>query len=140
MNPPGRTVLHSNKFLTLVKEGHWEYVDRVNATGAALILAVTPERKVILVEQYRIPVHARTIELPAGIIGDEPGKAGEAHVEAARRKLLEETGYEATQVEALTIGPACSGITSECVTLFHATGLRKDGAGWGCGARGHHRA
>lgn len=131
MNQPVRTILHSNKFLTLIKEGHWEYVDRVNATGAALILAVTVERKILLVEQYRIPVHARTIELPAGIIGDEPGKAGEAHAEAARRELLEETGYEAENVEALTTGPACSGITSERVTLFHATGLRRTGKGGG---------
>ena len=38
-----------------------------------LIIGVTTEQKVLLVEQYRIPVHARTIELPAGIIGDEPG-------------------------------------------------------------------
>ena len=66
--------------------------------------------KILLVEQYRIPVHARTIELPAGIIGDEPGKAGEGHAEAARRELLEETGYEAENVKALTTGPACSGI------------------------------
>ena len=38
-----------------------------------LIIGVTTEQKVLLVEQYRIPVHARTIEFPAGIIGDEPG-------------------------------------------------------------------
>ena len=123
--------LHTGQFLALIREGHWEYVDRVNATGAALILAVTPERKVILVEQYRIPVHARTIELPAGIIGDEPGLSAESHAEAARRELLEETGYEAGKVEALTIGPACSGITSERVTLFRATELRRTGKGGG---------
>lgn len=123
--------LHTSKFLALIREGHWEYVDRVNATGAALVLAVTPERKVILVEQYRIPVHARTIELPAGIIGDEPGLSAESNAEAARRELLEETGYAAERVEALTVGPACSGITSERVTLFRATGLRRAGKGGG---------
>ena len=74
MNAP--VTLHTSKFLALIQEGHWEYVDRVNATGAALIIAVTAEEKVLLVEQYRIPVHVRTIELPAGIIGDEPGKKG----------------------------------------------------------------
>lgn len=73
MNQLKITTLHTSKFLALIKEGHWEYVDRVNATGAALIVAVTPENKLLLVEQYPIPVHARTIELPAGIIGDEPG-------------------------------------------------------------------
>jgi ADP-ribose pyrophosphatase len=129
MTPP--TTLYASKFLALVKEGHWEYVDRVNAAGAALIIAVTAEKKVLLVEQYRIPVHARTIELPAGIIGDEPASSNESHAEAARRELLEETGYAAEKMEALTTGPACSGITSERVTLFHSTGLRRIGKGGG---------
>lgn len=131
MNQPKTTTLCSSKFLALIKEGHWEYVDRVNATGAALIAAVTPENKILLVEQYRIPVHARTIELPAGIIGDEPGNADESHAEAARRELLEETGYAAGRIDAVTTGPACSGITSERVTLFRAVDLRRVGKGGG---------
>jgi ADP-ribose pyrophosphatase len=126
-----KTVLHTGKFLSLVKEGHWEYAARTNATGAAIILAVTEEQKLLLVEQYRIPVHARTIELPAGIIGDEPGGSGEAQAVAAGRELIEETGYEAEQIEALTHGPASSGVTSETVTLFRATRLRRVGAGGG---------
>jgi hypothetical protein len=117
--------LFSGKFLALVKEGHWEYAHRTNATGAAIIVAVTEEQKLLLVEQYRIPVHARTIEMPAGIIGDEPGSADEAHAEAARRELVEETGYEAGHIEALTHGPASGGLTSETVTLFLATNLRR---------------
>ena len=63
-----KVTLYAGKFLALVKEGHWEYADRTNATGAAIIVAVTDEQKLLLVEQYRIPVHVRTIELPAGII------------------------------------------------------------------------
>ena len=131
MNPPTPTILHTGRFLALLKEGHWEYVDRVNATGAALIVAVTDDQKVLLVEQYRIPVHARTIELPAGIIGDEPGGANESQAEAARRELLEETGYAAERMEAVTSGPSCSGLTSERVTLFRARGLRRTGKGGG---------
>jgi ADP-ribose pyrophosphatase len=125
------TTLLTGKFLALIKEGHWEYVDRVNATGAALILAVTEDQKILLVEQYRIPVHARTIELPAGIIGDEPGSTNESQAEAAKRELLEETGYAAGRVEELMMGAACSGLTSERVTLFRATGLRRAGKGGG---------
>ena len=131
MNQTTRTTLHTGKFLALVKEGHWEFADRVNATGAAIIIAVTKEQKVLLVEQYRTPVHARTIELPAGIIGDEPGSTDESIAEAARRELLEETGYTAEHIEAVTNGPSCSGITSERVTLFRALGLRRAGKGGG---------
>jgi ADP-ribose pyrophosphatase len=130
MNQSAPVILHASKFLNLIKEGHWEYVDRVNATGAALIAAVTAENKILLVEQYRIPVHARTIEMPAGIIGDD-GNTNESNAEAARRELLEETGYEAERMEAVTMGPACSGITSERVTLFRAVGLRRVGKGGG---------
>jgi ADP-ribose pyrophosphatase len=131
MNQPTKTTAYTGKFLVLIKEKHWEYVDRTNATGAAIILAVTAEQKILLVEQYRIPVHARTIELPAGIIGDEPEDSHETHAAAAHRELLEETGYAAAHVEALTTGPACSGLTSERVTLFHASGLRHLGKGGG---------
>ena len=131
MNPTPQTTLYPGKFLARVKEGHWEYADRTNATGAAIIVAVTEEQKLLLVEQYRIPVHARTVELPAGIIGDEPGSSDEAQAEAARRELVEETGYEAGQMEALTHGPASSGLASETVTLFRASKLRRVGAGGG---------
>jgi ADP-ribose diphosphatase len=126
-----KTTLHTGKFLSLVKEGHWEYAERVNATGAGVIVAVTNDQKILLVEQYRIPVHARTIELPAGIIGDEAGCSNESHAEAARRELREETGYDAEQIEILTTGPSSGGLTSELVTLFRASRLRRVGAGGG---------
>jgi len=58
MNTMSKTILHGRKFLALVKEGRWEYVDRIGTTGAVIIVAVTDERKLLLVEQYRIPVHA----------------------------------------------------------------------------------
>jgi ADP-ribose pyrophosphatase len=131
--PAMKQILFSGQFLAVVREGHWEYAERVNATGAAIILAVTDDQKLLLVEQYRIPVHARTVELPAGIMGDEPGTRHESQAEAARRELLEETGYDAAHIEALTTGPASSGLASEVVTLFRATGLRRVGQGGGIG-------
>ncbi len=128
-----KEILFTGRFLSLVREGHWEYSDRVSATGAAIVLAITSERKLLLVEQYRIPCHARTIELPAGIIGDQPEAGNESHAEAASRELLEETGYAAERIEPLTTGPASSGVTSELVTLFRATQLRRAGRGGGIG-------
>jgi len=128
-----KTTLYTGKFLSLIQEGHWEYVVRFKATGAAIIVAVTDDAKLLLVEQYRIPCHARTIEMPAGLIGDETGMSDEPHAEAARRELLEETGYEAGHMEVLTSGPASGGLAGEIVTLFRATQLRKTGRGGGVG-------
>jgi ADP-ribose pyrophosphatase len=128
-----KKTLSTGQFLSLIREGHWEYAERVRATGAAIIVAVTSEEKLLLVEQYRIPCHARTIEMPAGIIGDEPDVGDESHVEAARRELLEETGYEADRIEEVMTGPASSGLASELVTFFLATGLRRLGKGGGVG-------
>ena len=131
MKSSSAIALYAGKFLALVKEGCWEYVDRVGATGAAIVVAVTDDQKLLLVEQYRIPVHSRTIELPAGIVGDDPGDSSESFGDAARRELLEETGYTAERIEALTSGPASSGLTSEVVTLLRASGLKRVGAGGG---------
>lgn len=121
--------LFKGKYLALVKEGHWEFADRVGATGAAIVVAVTPDERILLVEQYRIPVHAQTIELPAGITGDSG--ENESDAEAAKRELLEETGWSAGNIEPLMTGPASSGLTSETVTLFLATSLTRVHAGGG---------
>jgi ADP-ribose pyrophosphatase len=126
-----QSTLYTGKFLALIKEGHWEYAQRTNATGAAIIAAVTEDQKLLLVEQYRIPVHARTIELPAGIIGDKPGGADEANAVAARRELIEETGFEAGKIRQVSQGACSAGLTSEIVTLFLASELKRVGAGGG---------
>ncbi len=99
---PQKIILCEGKFLALVKEGRWEYVDRIGSTGAASIVAVTDEQKLLLVEQHRIPVHARTIELPAGIVGDEPGGTSETLAEAAKRELLEGSHAKAALAQALS--------------------------------------
>ncbi len=126
-----RMILHKGEFLTLIREGRWEYVERVRATGAAIIIAVTPASELLLVEQYRIPVGRRTLELPAGIIGDDPENGAESPEQAAGRELLEETGWRAGKVASLTTGASSSGVTSEVVTLFMATELEKVHQGGG---------
>ncbi|MDM4770318.1 NUDIX hydrolase [Solimonas sp. SE-A11] len=123
--------LHEGKFLRLLKDRHWEYVTRTNSTGAAFILAVTPEDELLLVEQYRYPLQARTIELPAGMIGDDEGFKGEAVEASALRELEEETGYRGSAARTLISGPVAAGLASEQLHLVQVTGLTRvhDGGG-----------
>lgn len=129
----GLDVLHEGKFLRLVQQGRWEYVERRTPNGAAVIIAVTGARELVLVEQFRVPVGAATIELPAGIIGDEVDFAGESILASARRELLEETGYACQAAKIVLSGPTAPGLTAEMTHLVLATGLTRvhDGGGVG---------
>lgn len=116
------------KFLELIKEGRWEYVRRVNANGAVMIVAVTEAGELLLVEEYRFPLHARTIGLPAGISGDE---GEESALQSARRELEEETGYRAAGWTYLFTGPSSPGLATEMVSFYLADGLRRTSEGGG---------
>lgn len=123
--------LHDGQFLRLLRNAHWEYVERVSARGAAAMLAITPQREIVLVEQYRIPVQARTIELPAGIIGDSAEFADESVEDSALRELLEETGYRGASARLVLRGPTAPGLTSEFSNIVFVEGLEKVHAGGG---------
>ena len=133
MENRGRRVLAQGQHVRLVVEDGWEFVERNAATGIVAIVAVTPEDRLLLVEQFRPPVGHRVVELPAGLAGDVADHEGEALAAAARRELLEETGYEAVEMTPLAEGPPSAGISSEVVTFFRAGGLRRTGAGGGDG-------
>lgn len=114
-----------------MRRGHWEYVERVRQIAAVMIVAVTGEDELLITEQFRPPVAGRVLELPAGLAGDIPGNEDEALLAAARRELLEETGYEAEEWTLTTSGPTSPGLANEIVTIFVARGLRKTHPGGG---------
>ncbi len=116
------------KYIKVTKQGRWEFVSRTRGVSAAVILAVD-EGRVILVEQYRVPIGAKCLELPAGLIGDE--EEGEDVHEAAIRELEEETGYRAGRVVDLGRFHASPGMSSEGFSLLRAEGLTKVGEGGG---------
>jgi ADP-ribose pyrophosphatase len=117
------------RFISAVREGKWEYVRRTRGISAAVILAETDEGEIVLVEQYRIPVGRRCLELPAGLIGDD---YHDDNVEkASARELEEETGYRASDIQPLGEYYSSPGMVAESFTLVRASGLTKVGDGGG---------
>ena len=124
-------MLFETRWLSLLRRGRWDYVKRPHSDACVGILALTPERELVLVEQERIPVRRPVIEIPAGLVGDEPEFAGESLADSAARELLEETGYRAGRIRHLIASPTSAGMTSEFVHLFFADQLAREHAGGG---------
>jgi ADP-ribose pyrophosphatase len=117
-------VLHEDRWIRLLErryrdelghEGRWSYVERRGNQQAAVIVARTAHSdSLVLIEQFRLPFARAVLEFPAGLI--DPGENPEA---AARRELLEETGYAG---EILAVSPAVSstaGLTTETEYLVY---------------------
>lgn len=118
------------RYLRMMVRGRWEYVERTHAGGlAAIIIAVTPDDRILFVEQFRVPLQKHAIEMPAGLVGDV--EAGESIEDSAIRELEEETGWRAAHAEVLLIGPTSAGLTNERIAFVRATGLHKTGEGGG---------
>jgi len=116
------------KYISALKRGRWEFVSRTGSTNAVVILA-EHDGKVILIEQYRVPVGRRCVELPAGLVGDEDKNAT---VEGtAVKELDEETGFTADRIERLGEFQSSPGMVAESFTLVRAHGVRKVGEGGG---------
>lgn len=127
-------VVWQGKFVTAKVRGKWEYVSRARGIRAAVILALETddlgEEHVILVEQFRVPLGKRCIELPAGLIGDGDD-LDEAAELAGARELEEETGYRADRMETLGEFYSSPGMVTESFTLLRAHGLTRVGPGGG---------
>lgn len=124
------TTLYKGRYLSLLDVNGWEFASRSNATGVVVIVAVTDKDELVLVEQFRIPVNASVIELPAGLVGDQDDDKESAEV-AAQRELLEETGYRAGRINTLMSCPSSAGMSDEIITFILARDLEKVGPGGG---------
>ena len=124
-------LLYQGEWLRMVKRGQWESCERTHGKDglAVLVIAVTPEDHVLFVEQYRVPLGAKTIEMPAGLVGDDD--ANDTLESAARRELIEETGWDAARIDVLLVGPTTAGMSNERIAFARARDLRKVGDGGG---------
>jgi ADP-ribose pyrophosphatase len=123
--------LCNGKWLRLKRRGRWEYAERTNPGGGVMIIAVTPEDRILFVEQYRPAIECMTIEMPAGLVGDVATSADESAVDAARRELVEETGYSAGHIDFLMAGPTSAGMSNEILAFVRARELSRVHKGGG---------
>jgi ADP-ribose diphosphatase len=125
---PPPEVMWAGKYVRVLRRGKWEYASRSNNINAVVILAVH-EEKLILIDQPRVPLDCRCLELPAGLVGDEDPEA--TPESTAIKELEEETGFTAERVERLGDFYASPGMLSEGFTLVRAHGVRRIGEGGG---------
>lgn len=130
MSTEQKKIIFEGKKIFVATRGGWEFVERKSAKEAVAVVAVTEDGKLILTEQYRRPVDARVIDLPAGLVGDE---GSDDPAGTAKNELREETGWTCRDLELLAKGPTSPGITSEIVSFYRAGGLSRAGEGGGVG-------
>jgi ADP-ribose pyrophosphatase len=123
--------LCNGDWLRLKRRGRWEYAERTNPGGGVMIIAVTPEDRILFVEQYRPAIECLTIEMPAGLVGDVATSPDESAIDAAHRELVEETGYRAGRIAFLMAGPTSAGMSNEILAFVRAYDLSREHAGGG---------
>jgi ADP-ribose pyrophosphatase len=102
-------------------ESEREWIDH---PGAAAVVPLLPDGRVILVRQFRYPVGAEFIEVPAGKLDYE----GEHPEDVARRELEEETGWRAGRLENLGAYHMAIGYCNEVIHCYIAHDLEEVGS------------
>lgn len=98
----------------------WDLIDH---KGAAAVVAVREDGKLLMVRQYRNALERETLEIPAGGLNgrEEPTD------QAAMRELQEETGYDTDHVELLTSIYTTVAFCNEKIDIYLAVGLKAPG-------------
>jgi len=122
-------VVYAGKFFAVhrdvvrLPDGAQAVRDYIRHPGAVAMVALTAQGEVVLERQHRYPLARDFIEIPAGKL--DPG---EAHLDTAKRELLEETGYAAAEWTRLGLIHNAIGYSDEGIELWLATGLEKRAA------------
>ncbi|MFC1976941.1 NUDIX hydrolase [Chloroflexota bacterium] len=122
-----REIAFEGKYLRVVnkyciseekKEVVWETIERTNvdSRGVVVIIALTKQKELILERQWRAPLESYIIQCPAGLMDVQ----GESEEDAARRELLEETGYLAKELIPIVTLPLSPMLVDSYGTHFLA--------------------
>ena len=115
----GGTLLHVKRDYVELPNGNKSVREWIKHPGAAAVLPVLPDGRMIFVRQYRYPIQQVTLEIPAGkldAVDEEP-------LVCAKRELSEETGYEAEKYHFLTKLATTVGFSNEFIYVYAADGL-----------------
>ena len=113
------TLLHVKRDYVELPNGNKSVREWIKHPGAAAVLPVLPDGRMIFVRQYRYPIQQVTLEIPAGkldAVDEEP-------LVCAKRELSEETGYEADKYHFLTKLATTVGFSNEFIYVYAADGL-----------------
>ena len=100
---------------------HWDYI--AHRKGAAAVLPVLDDGRILMVRQYRNALERETLEIPAGARDD----VNEPRQVCAARELEEETGYRAGKLELLITVATTVAFCNEVIEIYLATDLKKTG-------------
>ncbi len=114
-------ILHVYKDTVDLPNGQGAFRELIRHVGAAAVVPVTEEGKVIVERQYRYPFDEVITEIPAGKLDSKE----ENPLEAAKRELQEETGYSAdTWIDLGIYYPTCA-YSDEKIYMYLAKGLHR---------------
>lgn len=117
---------HKGKILTFYSKemkfesGNTAMWDFIHHNGAAAVVAVDNDGKLLMVRQYRPGCDRFTLEIPAGCLN-----ANETRAEAAARELEEETGYKCNKIELLNKFYPAAAYDDEYIEIYLATDFTK---------------
>ena len=104
---------------TMLVNGHKAYWDFIHHDGAAAVVPVTSEGKILMVRQYRSALDQHTLEIPAGKLDDPK----ESTLVCASRELEEETGYRSDDLEFLIRVHTTVAFCDEAIDIYVAKNL-----------------